>query len=228
MPSEILIEAKGIRKSYRQGAVETPVLKGIDLAVPQAAEIVITGASGSGKSTLLHLLASLDLPTEGVVSFRGRNLSLEDDASLSALRNREIGFVFQFHHLLPELNALENVMLPLLIRGGERRGIRDRAREVLSEVGLESRGHHRPSELSGGEQQRVAVARAMIGRPSILFADEPTGNLDREAGDRLIESLLRLHEKERMALMVVTHSERMIPRFRTRYLLSDGRLSSAT
>ncbi|MBI2083148.1 MAG: ABC transporter ATP-binding protein [Deltaproteobacteria bacterium] len=225
MNSEILIEAKGIKKSYWQGEVETPVLKGVDVVVARGAQMVITGASGAGKSTLLHVLASLDPPTGGSVFFQGSDLYQKADQALSELRNREIGFVFQFHHLLPELNALENVMLPLLVRGESRRAIQDRAKGVLAELGLESRLRHRPSELSGGEQQRVAVARAIAGRPSLLFADEPTGNLDRDSGDRLVESLLELHRREGMALVVVTHNERMMNCFQSKHLLSDGRLS---
>ncbi|MBI4374579.1 MAG: ABC transporter ATP-binding protein [Deltaproteobacteria bacterium] len=224
--TEILIEAKGITKSYWQGEIETPVLKGIDLTIPEGAEIVITGASGTGKSTLLHLLASLDPPSAGTVFFRGRDLYRQSDPSLSELRNLEIGFVFQFHHLLPELNALENVMLPLFIRGGPRREMKERAREILTELGLGPRLTHRPSALSGGEQQRVAVARAIAGSPSLLFADEPTGNLDRASGDQLIEALLKLHQQKGMALVLVTHNEQMIHNFRSKYLMADGRIFS--
>lgn len=222
--SPLLIEAIKIRKSYWLGGVETPVLRGIDIKIPQGACLAITGASGTGKSTLLHILASLDPPTEGKVLFHGEDLYAKEDRFLSRLRNEQVGFVFQFHHLMPEFTALENVMMPLLIRGVSRREAREKAKEVLGGLGLELRGHHRPAELSGGEQQRVAVARAVIGSPTVLFADEPTGNLDRENGEKLVEVLLHLHRTQKTCLVLVTHNEEIARRFPGKWRLAEGRL----
>ncbi len=219
-----MIQAMGVKKSFWNGPLETPVLKGVDLGIPEKSRLVITGASGSGKSTLLHLLASLDPPTSGQVLYRGEDLYRKSDAELSRLRNEEIGFVFQFHHLLPEFSALENVMVPLLIRGTGRKEAHDRASELLSQLGLGSRLRHLPSELSGGEQQRVAVGRAVVGRPKILFADEPTGNLDQENGDRLIELLLKFQEQAGRALVLVTHNGDLVKHFTQKKVLVDGRL----
>ena len=219
-----LIEAREVRKSYWIGKIETPVLNGIRLKIPERACLSVTGASGTGKSTLLHLLASLDPPTGGKVLFRGLDLYAERDRSLSRLRNEQIGFVFQFHHLMPEFTALENVMMPLLIRGVPRAEARERADAVLAELGLQARSGHRPAELSGGEQQRVAVGRAIVGTPAILFADEPTGNLDRANGGKLVEILLGLHARRGMSLVLVTHNEEIAGKFPVRFHLAEGRL----
>ncbi len=221
----MLIEARKITKSY--GSLEAAVLKGIDLAISEGERVAVTGASGSGKSTLLHLLASLDPPTTGEVLFRGEDLYRRGEEAISLLRNREIGFVFQFHHLLPELSTLENVILPLLIRGLPRTEVVSRGRECLEALQLQGKEGRRPGELSGGEQQRVAVARALISRPSILFADEPTGNLDRENGERLLDLLFRVQERRPMALVFVTHNESLTSRFSKKYRLADGFLRPA-
>lgn len=220
-----LIEAVDIKKSYWVSSLETSVLKGIGFSIEEASCIAITGPSGAGKSTFLHILASLDPPTEGQVFFKGQNLYAEKDEVLSRIRNSEIGFVFQFHHLLPEFTALENTMMPLLIRGEKRKKARQRAEEVLERMSLSYRSHHRPAELSGGEQQRVAIARAIVGRPGVLFADEPTGNLDRENGERLMSHLLELQSEEGMAIVLVTHNEGLASQFPQRFHLADGHLT---
>lgn len=222
----MLLQAKGIRKSYRNGVLETSVLKGVTLEIPERARMVITGASGAGKSTLLHILGSLDRPTAGTVFFRGEDIYQLSDRELSLLRNREIGFVFQFHHLLPDLTALENVMAPLRIRGIGEKEARDRAAQGLEKLQLQERLHHRPSQLSGGEQQRVAIARALVGKPSLLLADEPTGNLDRKNGEQLIALLLDLQEKEGMALVLVTHNEELTKNFPVKKVMQDGQMGS--
>lgn len=221
-----LVEASGIQKTYWLDSVETNVLKGINLSVEAGELLAIVGASGAGKSTLLHILGSLDRPTEGRVLFEGEDLYRKGDAALSRIRNRSIGFVFQFHHLMPEFSALENVMMPLLIRGEGKGGAGREAKVLLDSLGLGERLFHRPRELSGGEQQRVAVARALIGSPKILFADEPTGNLDRKNGENLIELLLRLHRERGMALVLVTHNSSLAASFAKKVVLQDGRIAA--
>lgn len=217
-----LIEARQIKKSFWVGEAETSVLKGVDLVVEAEARLVIVGASGCGKSTLLHVISSLEPPTTGEVLFRGESVYQYRDQELSRLRNQHIGFVFQFHHLISELTALENVTVPLMIRGISRRTAREKAEALLGEVGLLERMEHRPSELSGGEQQRVAIARAMITEPQILFADEPTGNLDQENGAKILQLLVALHAKRKTALVVVTHNETIIRAFPRCFRLEDG------
>jgi lipoprotein-releasing system ATP-binding protein len=219
-----LIRAKNLRKSYWIDSIETPVLKGVDLEIGPRALTAIVGASGAGKSTLLHVLSSLDAPSEGDVLFEGEDLYDKDDAELSRFRNRTMGFVFQFHHLLPEFTALENVMMPLLVRGERRGRAREEAAPLLDRLGLGARGHHRPAELSGGEQQRVAVARALVGGPRILFADEPTGNLDEENGRKLTDLIMDLHRERKMALVLVTHNPAVAERFPEKIRLEDGRV----
>lgn len=219
-----LIQAREVFKSYWNGPAETPVLKGVDFEIGSRDLVAIVGASGAGKSTLLHILGSLDAPSSGTVSFDGASLYDRNDEDLARLRNESIGFVFQFHHLLPEFSALENVMMPLLIRGEGRRRSEEKARALLQRLGLQDRSSHRPTELSGGEQQRVAVARALIGSPRILFADEPTGNLDHENSENLIRLLLEIHQEHHMALVLVTHNEAIASRFSKKIRMEDGQI----
>lgn len=222
---KILIDAQGIKKSFWIGPVETPVLKGIDLSIEEKGLAAIIGASGAGKSTLLHILSSLDPPTEGVVRFEGEEVYRKRDEELARLRNEAIGFVFQFHHLMPEFTALENVMMPLLVRREGKGPARKNSLGLLKRLGLEGRAGHRPAELSGGEQQRVAVARALVTSPRILFADEPTGNLDHENGEKLMKLLFELHREREMALVLVTHNQKVAAQFPKRIHLEDGRVA---
>ena len=207
--AETVVTAEGIVKGYRTPAGYVPVLSGLDLGVKAREMLAITGASGVGKSTLLHVLGTLDRPESGRLALDGEEvLGLEEDR-LRRLRNRTLGFVFQFHHLLPEFTALENVMMPALIARMPSGEARRRAEALLDELGLAARAHHRPGALSGGEQQRVAVARALVQSPQILLADEPTGNLDQETGDRLHALLRRLNQEKGITVVVVTHNERL-------------------
>lgn len=222
--SERLIEARGITKVFRRGREEVWALKGVDLEIVPGEMVAIIGPSGAGKSTLLHILGTLDRPSSGFLYYRGKPLQEMDEDSLSELRNREIGFVFQFHYLLGEFSALENVMMPCLIAGLPFREARERAREILERVGLGTRLHHRPGELSGGEQQRVAVARALVLGPKVLLADEPTGNLDSETSRGLMELLQELNRSLGTAVVIVTHNEAIAARFPRRIRMADGRL----
>lgn len=224
MTTQPLIEAQGVKKSYWIDDIETPVLRGVDLKIAPRALTAIIGASGAGKSTLMHVLSSLDAPTEGRVLFEGESLYGKKDEAISSFRNRTMGFVFQFHHLLPEFTALENVMMPLLVRGESKGRAGTEAGALLDRLGLAPRKEHRPAELSGGEQQRVAVARALIGNPRILFADEPTGNLDEVNGRKLTDLLLELHREREMALVMVTHNPAVAERFPEKVRLEDGRV----
>ena len=226
--SEPILVARGLRKSYRAGdGSELPVLQGVDLEVRRGESVAITGASGSGKSTLLHLLGGLDRPTAGAVAIAGQPLAALDEERLARLRNRQVGFVFQFHHLLRELTALENIMMPLLIGGTGRREARARAEALLRAVGLEARRDHKPSQLSGGEQQRVAVARALIHDPVLVLADEPSGNLDNQTGERLHDLLFRLVQERALALVVATHNRDLAARADRTLWLHDGVLHEA-
>ena len=207
--SDPLIVAAGIVKGYRTSAGYVPVLQGLDLAVARGEMLAITGASGVGKSTLLHALGTLDRPESGHITLGGEDVLRFPEARLREFRNRTIGFVFQLHHLLPEFTALENVMMPMLIARQPAREARERAETLLQGLGLAHRGHHRPGALSGGEQQRVAVARALVRSPLALLADEPTGNLDVATGDRLHELLRGLNQEEGITVVLVTHNERL-------------------
>jgi lipoprotein-releasing system ATP-binding protein len=201
-----LIEARGLTKSYRSGDRTLTVIEGLDLSVDAGETVAIVGASGAGKSTLLHLLGGLDRPSAGEVRFEGARLDTLSTAALAHYRNASVGFVFQFHFLMPDFTAHENVRMPLLLAGQRPGPAARRADELLAEVGLAERGHHRPGELSGGEQQRVAIARAVAREPKLLLADEPTGNLDRTTGDAIFSLLLRLNRERGLTLLMVTHN----------------------
>jgi lipoprotein-releasing system ATP-binding protein len=220
------IEARGLGKSYvgGDGGIIT-VLDGVDLAVERGEMVAIIGASGAGKSTLLHLLGALDKPTTGEVLITGRALSGLDDDAVSALRNRTVGFVFQFHHLLREFTALENVMMPLRIAGIDDADARRRALALLERMGLAGRAHHRPAQLSGGEQQRTAVARALAADPAVLLADEPSGNLDHGNSERLHDLFAELTRELEIAMVVVTHNRSLASRADRVLQLEEGKLA---
>jgi len=202
-----MIEAHDLKKSFKLDQTVVHVLKGVTLEIKRGELVAIVGASGVGKTTLLHILGTLDRPTSGTVRFDGNDVFALDDQALAEFRNRKVGFVFQFHHLLPEFTALENVMLPALIRRQSQTEARAAAEAVLKEVGLEHRLAHRLGELSGGEQQRVAVARALVLRPELILADEPTGNLDSHTGDEVFKLMLELNRAKGITFVIVTHNE---------------------
>ena len=202
-----LLEARSLSKVFRSGSKPLLVLDDLDLSVAGGEMVAVVGASGVGKSTLLHLLGGVDRPTSGEILYRGEPLSAMNNGALAGFRNREVGFIFQFHFLMPDFTALENVMMPLLIRGVRFGKALKRSRELLAGVGLAERGHHRPGELSGGEQQRVAIARAVVGEPRVVLADEPTGNLDIETGQATFAVLEKLHRERGLTMIVVTHNE---------------------
>ncbi len=204
---DAFLVARGVEKSYPTGAGgRLDVLRGIDLDARSGEVIAVVGESGTGKSTLLHMLGALDRPDAGTILYRGEDIFQKGDEELAAFRNREIGFIFQFHHLLPEFTALENVAMPALIRHQRLSDVRGRAMELLMTLGLDDRATHRPSELSGGEQQRVAVARALMNEPGLVLADEPTGNLDTKTADRLHEEILRLSRSFDHTFVIATHN----------------------
>lgn len=223
-----LLTVKGLCKDYRMGADTVQVLKGIDLEIVQGTTTALVGASGAGKSTLLHILGALDRPSSGLVTYKEQNLFSHSDRELADFRSCTIGFVFQFHHLLPEFTALENVMMPALIARKERRQAEQAARTLLVEVGLEHRLQHRPGELSGGEQQRVAIARALVMEPELLLADEPTGNLDAKTSEAIHELLVKIQKQTGISMVVVTHNERIAARMERVVRLLDGLILPCT
>jgi len=217
------IEAGELRKVFKRGTAHVEALKGVNLTVERGDMVAVVGASGAGKSTLLHILGTLDRPTGGEVRYDGVDVFSTSNGALAEFRNRTIGFVFQAHHLLPEFSALENTMMPALIQGQVCRKARERAENILTEVGLQDRMLHKPGELSGGEQQRVAVARALILEPAVVLADEPTGNLDSVTGEAVVQLLWRLNDEKRVTMVVVTHNEGLPRRIPRSYQPIDGR-----
>ena len=221
---DVVIRAEGLGKTYAEGKMHTPVFDGLDFQVEAGETVAILGASGAGKSTLLHLLGGLDTPTAGEVYVAGQKMSALSDAARGQLRNRALGFVYQFHHLLPEFTALENVMLPLLLGGSAAEAASTRARELLDAVGLGHRLEHKPGELSGGERQRAAVARALVNRPACVLGDEPTGNLDERTAATVFELMLELNRAQRTSLALVTHDRRLARKLDRVVELHEGKL----
>ena len=221
---QAVLHAEALRKSFRQGPVTLEVLRGLELAVAPRERVAIVGASGSGKTTLLQILGGLDPPTSGRVTIDGEDVHALGEAARGMLRNRALGFVYQFHHLLPEFSALENVAMPLLVRRTPVAEARARARELLERVGLGERLTHRPHQLSGGERQRAAVARALVTQPRIVLADEPTGNLDGATGEAVIDHLFEEHARLGSALLLITHDAALAERCARRLDLADGRI----
>jgi lipoprotein-releasing system ATP-binding protein len=225
--NNLILHCKDIYKSYfidenKSSCLE--VLKGIDFQVYEEEIVTIVGASGSGKSTLLHILGGLDNPTSGKVFWHDKDISSFNDETIAKRRSENIGFIFQFHHLLPEFSAVENVIIPLMIAGMNKVDARKRAVELLKKVGMSHREEHKPTELSGGEQQRVAVARALANKPKIVLADEPTGNLDSANGEQLHELLLELNKTEKQSFVIVTHNDRFAKRSDRNFMMADGKL----
>lgn len=219
-----MLELENVHKSFALNGLTIPVLKGIDLVVQRGESLAVTGASGAGKSTLLNIMGTLERPSEGKVRFEERDLRDMGEGELCRLRNRRIGFVFQFHHLLPEFNALENTFIPALIARRGKQEAREKAREILVKVGLEHRLNHRVGELSGGEQQRVAIARALVMKPKLLLADEPTGNLDANTGEEIVDLLLQLNQEESLTMVIATHNHRLAERMSRQLEIIDGRV----
>jgi len=220
----ILLQCENLCKTYQEGKMHTDVLRDVSFAIQQGEMMAIVGSSGSGKSTLLHLLGGLDSPTSGDVVFKNTSLNTMSSAAKAELRNRELGFIYQFHHLLPDFTALENVAMPLLIGKGKKAEVEEKAMAMLAAVGLQHRSKHRPSELSGGERQRVAIARALVNSPSLVLADEPTGNLDQKNADSIFDLLGELNVRQGTAFLVVTHDLQLAKRMIRQLEMRDGKL----
>ncbi len=219
-----MILVRDLKKSFTKDGQEIEVLKGFNLEISRGESLAMLGVSGAGKSTFIHILGTLDHPTSGTILFDGINVFDWPETKIADFRNKKIGFVFQFHHLLPEFTALENTMMPGLISGMQKQEASDRARTLLEEVGLGHRLKHKPGELSGGEQQRVAVARALMMEPEIVLADEPTGNLDTETGKKVYEAMLGLNQSRNITLVVVTHNRTLAKNMSRRFELEDGKI----
>ena len=226
MSSGCALQIRALSKTFQSGQEQLRILVDLDLDVQKGAMIAITGASGCGKSTLLHLVGGMEKPDAGEILFEGTDVTLLRGRALAAHRNEVAGFVFQFHYLLPEFPAEENVMFPLLLRRLSFREAASTARQLLQEVGLEARAHHRPGELSGGEQQRVAIARALSGRPRLLLADEPTGNLDPHTSQRIYDLLAEVHRRHQLTSLIATHNTELSRRCDLRLRISEGKLVS--
>ncbi|MFB3902632.1 MAG: ABC transporter ATP-binding protein [Acidobacteriota bacterium] len=222
-----VVEVAHLFKSFRSGEERLDILVDLELQVRLGAMIAVTGASGSGKSTFLHLVGGVDTPDSGTITIAGQDISHLNKSELARFRNRHVGFVFQFHHLLPEFSAVENVMFPLLLRGVSRAQALPSAMKLLEEVGLGDRSDHRPGELSGGEQQRVAVARALAGEPSLLLADEPTGNLDVHTAETIHRLIIEVHSRHELTSIIVTHNARLAQLCDLEYRMIGGRLVPA-